>query len=121
HTPVYFTPISLFNNVTAISHSHSGSMITLYPQVMIPGLYYLNITFPHGMNSYNFHNINITSRSVKETANVTYSKVYILNGTSILHLQFRVDSFFGVPLVELSLPESYYGYTMYVSILGPTL
>ena len=101
HTPVYFTPISLFNNVTAISHSHSGSMITLYPQVMIPGLYYLNITFPHGMNSYNFHNINITSRSVKETANVTYSKVYILNGTSILHLQFRVDSFFGVPLVEL--------------------
>jgi hypothetical protein len=52
---------------------------------------------------------------------VTYSKVYILNGTSILHLQFRIDSFFGVPLVELSLPESYYGNTMYVSILGPII
>lgn len=121
HTPVYFTPISSINNVTAISHKHNGSMINLYPQVMIPGLYYLNITFPKGTIPYNLHNINITARSVKETTNVIYSRVHILNGISILHLQFRIDSFFDVPLVELSLPESYYGHTMFVSMLGPIL
>ena len=121
HTPVYFTPISLFTNVTPISHAHNESMINLYPEVIIPGLYYLNITFPKGMNLYNIHNINITARSVSVTSNVTYSKVSIVNRIYILHLKFRINSFFGDPVVELSLPNSYYNKTMYVSMTGPIM
>jgi uncharacterized membrane protein len=119
--PVYFTPISLYSNVTAISHTHNESRINFYPEVMIPGLYYLNITFPKGMNYSLVHNINITARSVSVTSKVTHSNVSITNRIYILHLQFKIDSFLGDPLVELSLPNSYYNHTMYVSMTGPVM
>ncbi len=117
--PVYFTPISLFENCTVLSHNEKKSMMTFSTQIMIPGIYSLNITFPEGTNSSSVHDMNITAKSVSVISNVTYSRTTISNRISVLHLQFKFNSFMSNPVIEISFPESDYNKTMYVSLNGP--